>query len=181
MKRQAIACLVLMAASGAVILPSAEAQNGQWGDVSGQILWGGKGIPVQAPIAIPPGVMCAKPPVDETWVVNPKTKGLRNTFVWLEPAQKGGALPIHPALAAPKPKNVEVDQPACAFVPHAVALRAGDILIAKNSSLIAHNFKYTGNPAVNPGGNPLIPPAQQVAIPGLLADRLPIAMECSIH
>jgi hypothetical protein len=74
-----------------------------------------------------------------------------------------------------------VDQPACDFVRHAVALRVGDILIAKNSSAIAHNFKYTGDPAVNPGGNFLLPPKQQNAVPGLLASRIPVAIECNIH
>jgi len=77
--------------------------------------------------------------------------------------------------------KLEVDQPACTFIPHAVALREGQVLVAKNSSGIGHNFKWTGNPAINPGGNSLLPPGTSKEIDDLKADRIPIQIECNIH
>lgn len=182
---------VLMLAGSAVALAGlfgvAQAQNGQWGDVAGQITWGGPALPVVPPINVaanPDGPACMKngPVANDLWVVNAKNKGLKNVFVWLEPAKKGDpALPVHPKLKAVPKDGVVMDQPACAFIPHVVALRQGQDLIAKNSSPIAHNFKWTGNPAKNPGGNVLLPPGGEKAIAGLVEERLGITVECNVH
>lgn len=150
-----------------------------WGDVVGRIVWEGE-LPVAGLINLPGNAVCG-PVKDETWLIDPKTKGLKNTFVWLEPLQKGQAIAVHPSLVKIAPATVEVDQPACAFVPHAVALREGQVLVAKNTSAISHNFKWTGSPVVNHGGNQLIAPTMSVPIGNLKADRLPIMVECNIH
>jgi hypothetical protein len=168
---------------------AARAQGDAWGNVQGQITWGGKDIPKQDPIAAvnasPDKAACMKGGnvvIDETWVVNPKNKGLQWTFVWLAPMKKGDAIPIHPNLQKPKANKVVMDQPLCAFIPHALALRQGQDLIANNTSGIAHNFKWTGNPSTpNAGNNILIPAGGQFAIKGLVADRLPVKIECNIH
>src|SRR5947209_12257741 len=124
-----------------------------WGTVKGTIVWGGKDIPKQAPIAAVAAsqdrAACMKDGhmvVDEKWVVNPKNKGLEWTFVWLanEDVTSKAPLPIHPNLKAPKVDKVIMDQPLCAFLPHALALREGQVLVAKNTAGIAHNFKWTG-------------------------------------
>lgn len=168
------------------LLSAVQAQGDAWGDVQGRVTWGGPNIPPQGNINIganPDAAVCQKdgPVKDETWLVNPKNKGLRNVFVWLEGAKKGDKLPIHPALAKVKADKIEIDQPACAFIAHATALREGQILVAKNSSGIAHNFKWTGNPTVNPGGNVLLPPGAAKEIDDLKADRIPIKIECNVH
>ena len=75
-----------------------------------------------------------------------------------------------------------MDQPLCMFIPHAIGMREGQILLAKNSSTISHSYKWTGNPATaNSGNNVLIAPKGSVPIKGLVADRLPIKIECNIH
>jgi hypothetical protein len=170
---------------------SADAQGNQWGNVKGRIIWGGKDIPKQLPItavaASPDKAACLKDGhvvVDEKWVVNAKNTGLRWTFVWLanEDVKSKAPLPIHPALKAPKDNKVVMDQPMCAFAPHAVALREGQVLVAKNSAGIAHNFKWTGNPSTpNAGNNVLIAAGNAIDIKGLVADRLPVKIECNIH
>ena len=107
----------------------AGAQGDSWGTVKGKITWGGKGIPKQAPIAAvatsPDKAACMKDGnvvVDEMWVVNPKNKGLRWTFVWLANTDpKNKKLPINPSFKAPKDDKVVMDQPLCAFLPHATA------------------------------------------------------------
>src|SRR5436853_1201082 len=60
-------------------------------------------------------------------------------------------------------------------------LRDVQALVVKNSASIAHNFKWTGNPAVNLGGNVLLPPGAQKEIDDLKADRIPVKFECNIH
>src|SRR5208337_3952954 len=111
-------------------------------------------------------------------------KGMRWIFVWLTTDPKGAvkALPIHPALLNINAKEVEIDQPCCMFVPHALAMREGQVLVAKNSSTIPHNTNYSGNPLKNPGGNPLLPPMASVQIQNLKADeKFPITVQCNIH
>jgi hypothetical protein len=90
----------------------------------------------------------------------------RSTFDWLQ-APTGAELPIHPALQSIKDKQVVMDQPICMFIPHALALREGQVLVAKNSAGVAHNFKWSGDPAVNPGGNVLMPPNTEKPIDDL--------------
>lgn len=168
---------------------SASAQ--EWGTIKGNIVWGGA-VPEKKTLnlgANPDKAVCEKDGgvEDETWVVNPKNKGLKHAFVWIavkDAKAKGAAakLAIHPSLKDVKEKEIHMDQPCCAFVPHAIALREGQVLVAKNASAIGHNYKYTGNPdTANSGNNFLLPPGAQKKIDGLVADRLPIAVECNIH
>ncbi|MCI0642223.1 MAG: hypothetical protein L0Y72_20815 [Gemmataceae bacterium] len=164
------------------------AQGGQWGTIKGRIVWGGKDIPQPKEIeAIKNHAdknFCLKdgPVLTEEWVVDKKTKGLRWTFVWLTNQNPKNPLAIHPDLKSIKDKEVVMDQPICMFLPHAIALREGQILVAKNSATIAHNFKWTGNPTTaNAGNNVLIAPGGDFKIKGLVADRLPVKIECNIH
>ena len=89
-------------------------------------------------------------------------------------------MPVHPNLAKIKQKQVEVDQPVCAFIPHAVAIREGQVVVAKNSSPVAHNIKWTGLTEANQG-NVIVPAGQSHAIKDLEAQKLPILIECNIH
>jgi hypothetical protein len=159
--------------------PSGEAG---WGNLSGRIAWGGD-VPKRAPLKLGgnDAAICQKdgPILDETWIVSEKNKGLKNTFVWLE-APKGQKLPIHSDLAKVPSDKVQIDQPHCMFIPHALAIREGQILEAKNSSPIAHNFKWQGSPGINEG-NKLVPPPGRDFELALKADRLPVTFECNIH
>jgi hypothetical protein len=157
-----------------------------WGNVKGAIVWGGDKAPERPPIdlkANPDKMVCLKNGaiLDETWIVNAKSMGLKNTFVWLQPKEKGAKMPIHPDLADVKIKNINIDQPSCMFIPHAIALREGQALVAKNTSGISHNYKWSGHPDVNPGGNVLLPPNATKEIADLKADRFPVSVECNIH
>jgi hypothetical protein len=170
----------------------AAAQGGAWGTVKGRIVWGGPEVPTQQPIAAVKAHMDAKECTmdgaivvkDEMYVVSPVNKGLRWVFVWLahEDATKKEPLPIHPDLKAIKVKEVEIDQPACAFVPHALAMRQGQTLVAKNSAKINHSIKWTGNGmTANAGGNVVIAAGGTFPITGLVADKQPIQIACAFH
>ncbi len=156
-----------------------------WGTIKGQVVLVGP-IPHQKPIAAvkthQDSKNCEKdgPTVDEDWVVNKKNNGVKWTFVWLKPAE-GQNLPVHPTLQKLTQKEVEMDQPCCTFIPHGLAMRQGQVLVAKNSAPMPHNYKWGGHPAVNEGGNVLIPPKGKFEIKNLQADRFPVTVSCTIH
>ena len=159
-----------------------KAAPGGWGTITGRITWGGDAIPPRPQLDLKMHAdekFCEKDGkiMDEEWIVDPKNKGLKNAFIWLEPKAKGEKLPIHPDLEKVEATPLEIDQPVCMFTPHGFALRQGRVLRVKNSSGIVHNFKYDGVVA----GNPLIPPGGVAEIANLQADRLPYALSCSIH
>lgn len=185
-----LAALATLGLPFAMSLPATAQQGGGWGTVKGRIVWPDDKLPGRPPIAAietnadKAHCLGAGKILSEEWVVNPKNKGVKYAFVWLindNPKDKT-PLPIHPDLKQPKNNEVVMDQPVCMFVPHAVGMREGQVLVAKNSSPVAHNFKWTGNQLTkNAGGNVQIPAGSQFAIKGLEADRLPIKVECNIH
>src|SRR5262245_14861460 len=72
---------------------AAQAQGGGWGDITGRITWGGDKLPPQLDLDLKentdkPACLKNGPVKDESFVVNPKNKGMRNVFVWLEGATK---------------------------------------------------------------------------------------------
>jgi hypothetical protein len=155
-----------------------------WGTIKGQIVWDGGPIPEPKALIVNKDqqhCLGKGPILNEDWVINKDNKGIRWTFVWLAPEPGGAATPIHPSLIAIPNKEVEIDQPRCAFVPHCLGMREGQVLMAKNSSPIAHNVNWTGHPLKNPGGNNIIPSGGSFKIEGLKADKVPLIVQCNIH
>src|SRR6266511_1511516 len=74
-----------------------------------------------------------------------------------------------------------MDQPCCMFEPRALAMRAGQVLVIKNSAPVPHNSKYDGDPETQPSGNPTIPAGAQVKIADIGASWKPMTIGCSIH
>lgn len=177
----ALAWIVGLADLSSSEAPSARAADGKeaWGTIKGQVVWPGDvPEPVESNVDKDKKECLAKGKIfDETYEIDKKSKGLRYVFVWLTPVEADRELPIHPDLKAIKDKDVVVDQPCCKFEPHALALRAGQTLVVKNSSSVIHNFKYDG---VLDSGNKVIPPRQELQI-DLKADSRPIRATCSIH
>ncbi len=155
-----------------------------WGALKGRVVWGEGPIPKPAEIKVeknPEHCLAKGPLFSEELVVNEKNRGVRWVFLWLAPEPGGTPLTIHPDLRDIKSKQVEIDQPCCQFVPHALTLRQGQELIAKNSAPIAHNVHWTGHPVKNPGGNVIVPAGQSYVIQDLKADRFPVKISCDIH
>lgn len=163
---------------------SAAAADDAWGTVKGQIVFDGENVPAPMPINVNKDqqhCLGKGPIVSEEWVVDPASKGVRWTYVWLvDASDPKKLLPIHPKLKEIKKKEVVLDQPTCQFVPHAVGIRQGQDLVAKNSATIAHNVHWTGL-LKNPGGNVIVPAGQSYVIRDLLSDRLPVKINCDIH
>jgi hypothetical protein len=171
--------LTALAAFG-LIVPAVHAQGGA--TVKGTVVWGGPmPQPKKLDVNKDQQACLAKGPImSEEVVVNKDNKGLANVFVWITAAD-GGKPPVPAALAKPKVAQVEIDQPTCAFEPHALAMREGQVLVAKNSAPVPHNVNWQGSPAKNPGGNKIIPAGKDEKISNLKADRRPVAVSCNIH
>jgi hypothetical protein len=154
-----------------------------WGTVRGRVTWAPKDLPDLPALKVTADVAhCAsKGPIpNELWIVNKENRGVKNVVVWLVDAsdpKKPKAPPIHPSLKEPKDKEVVIDQPCCKFEPRVVALRDSQVLVAKNSSPIAHNFNYAGGTV---GDNKLIAAGDKWEIK-LPAAEKPFLVNCNIH
>lgn len=133
----------------------------------------------------------------EQWVIDPKTRGLRDVFVWIGPDLGNGPdgkpidareepFPpekIHPTLRKPASPTEKIDQPCCRFIPHALGIRVGQELEIFNSAPIPHNAKFDSGSSGN--WNPLLPANTtvpfKIKIKGIEPRHAPISLSCSIH
>jgi hypothetical protein len=182
-------CVVCFAFLVLVALPlvsPGQAPAPGWGDLKGQVLFGGPAIPAQAPIAVPnaAGIPCVakNPPVTEEYVVDTKTKGVKWVFVALvDPDNPRAALPVNPAVQKALPKTVSFDQPCCTFEPHVLGVVAGQNVEVKNSAAFPHNAKIDGGNS-NPNDNILVPPNKSAIVPGQWkASASAVPVTCGIH
>ncbi len=125
---------------------------------------------------------------DQTWIVNPKNKGVANAVIFLSiPKNKYFEL-------KEEDKNrkdpVVIDQPHCAFIPHVSAYypayfdgktmqKSGQKLIIKNSASFTHNTKWTET-LKNPGQSLVISPKGEQS-PDFVPQTTPIDISCDIH
>jgi hypothetical protein len=134
-----------------------------------------------------------KAPADDkqqqTWRI--KDGGVGDVFVWLK-APDGKFFKIDPAQI--DKKEVVLDQPFCAFEPHAFVLfpayrdpqnpkefkETGQQLVVKNSAPIDHNTNYNATPDI-PGDNKLIPSKGDMRPKDIVPTTKPIIFKCTIH
>src|SRR5436190_19977241 len=132
----ASACLVALVAL-ASCPDFVYAQANQWGNsVKGEVVFAGANVPQPAVLNVNKDqqhCLGKGPLVSEEWVIDGKNKGIKNVFVWITNPD-GSKPPINPAVAAIAQKEVNLDQPVCAFVPHSLAVREGQILVVNNSA-----------------------------------------------
>jgi hypothetical protein len=130
----------------------------------------------------------------QAWRIN-KDKGnaLGNVFVWLRPPEGGYFFQVD--MKEPWwSKEVKIDQPFCAFEPHAVVLfpeyydasskarkSTGQEFKVHNNAPMSHNTSYEGNPNKITPGNPSIPPGQSITIAAKADYGQPITLKCTIH
>jgi hypothetical protein len=166
-----------------------EKATGNWATIKGQVVLAEKApapVVIDVPATHPDKGLCLKNGkiYEEEWVVNKKNNGLKNVFVWIEPdgAKRGTPFPnnlIHPQLVKPAKDIIEIDQPCCQFIPHALAARAGQTFVIKNSAPTAHNARYdTDN---NGFANPILKTGGKHEIKDLKAEKLPFELSCTIH
>jgi hypothetical protein len=126
----------------------------------------------------------------QTWRIG-KKDGVANVFVWLAPPE-GKYFEIDWD-KKPWAKEVAINQPHCAYIPHAAVLfpgaydpdnprelkSSGQKFFVRNSAGFVHNTNWKGGDA-NPGDNKSIAPGAQIA-PELRPDTDPIYLKCNVH
>jgi plastocyanin len=185
-------CLVallagVLALAAELTATKAQAPGGDWASIKGQVIFTKAPEPGKVDVTTDKGHCLSKGPlVYEEVIVDPKSKGLKNVVVWLRPDDPDRKAPfpaakIHPNLAKAAPKNHEIDQPCCQFVPRVVAAREGDTLEVKNSAPVAHNINMNAdNPAFT--FNITLPAGKSHKPAGpLTAQSTPIPFKCDIH
>ncbi len=163
----------------------------KWVTVKGQVVFpADKEIPKRAALKVdgPDKVAClAKGAIlDETVLVNPKNRGIKNVVVYLRPDNANNlkaefaANEIHPNDANRRAVDVVIDQPCCMFVPRVTCARVGDTIVVKNPAAFAHNFFWD---SVNNGThNPNIAATANWKMPNaLVKESTPIQYKCTIH
>src|SRR5262249_38150563 len=101
----------------------------EFGTITGQFLLDGeipklKALVDKGDMKVNDPAICAAADIpDETLVVDSKTKGVANIFVYLPKAEK-----VHPQLQTTAMKEVAFDQKDCRFVPHALFVRTDQVV-----------------------------------------------------
>jgi hypothetical protein len=136
---------------------------------------------------------CLKGPesekIDQTWLVDKKTKGVANVVIWLVPPE--GKYFAVKEEDKKRQEPVVIDQPHCAFVPHVVAVypayfdgrelvKTGQKLRIKNSAPFNHNPKWQADGVDNRLVNILLPPKEFRDLE-LNPQPDPLQIQCSFH
>jgi hypothetical protein len=184
--------LVCSALAAAAVLSAAgltTAVDDKWATVKGQVVFpADKTLPKRAPLGVTQDkdhCLSKGDILDESVIVNPKNRGVKNVVIFLRPDSKDAkaafaADQIHPDDAKRKPAEVSIDQPCCMFVNRITLARVGDTLVVKNSSPVAHNFFWSsGN---NGEFNVTVPKMEQWKMPAaLVKEAPPVGYKCTIH
>jgi hypothetical protein len=132
---------------------------------------------------------------DQTWMVSKDDKGVQNVVVWLVPP-KGKCFKLPEG--SPWRKEVTIDQPHCAFIPHVEVVfpryydakkkkmvPSGQTFKILNSAPLAHNTRWKGTDTINPRKSETLPAKKgdkptELEIK-LLPDKQPIELNCDFH
>ena len=177
--------LLWLACQGAPRGAAAEdkaAGEGEYGTLTGEIMLDGD-IPKLAPLVAKgdmkvndPAICSANDVPDDSLIVDSKTKGIANVFVYLLKAQK-----VHPKLKESATKEVMFDQQACRFMPHALLVRTDQVVRVKSNDGCAHNTRTIT--LKNQPINILLPPNDRIGleVKNKVPETKPMGVQCNIH
>lgn len=187
-----------------IIIPDPDLSN--WATIKGRIIWdkANGAVPKRVRIVATKDAEVAAKDGDfytEDWMVNQSNLGIQNVVVWVVPepfleveiaALKKAMTDsksfkfasfqpsdIHPDQKTPAVNRVTIDQPCCRYIPHVLAARAGQELLIKSSAPVPHSPKWISRENGEYGRD--LPPAGDLRIENLKAERFPIEVSCSIH
>ncbi len=176
-------------AAAAFLTPTSRAADADWSTVKGQIVFpAGKAVPERKKLDVSQDkahCLSKGDLLDESLIVNPKNKGIKNVVVWLRPDDKNPkaqleASQIHPSDKTRKPATITIDQPCCMFVQRITLARVGDSIVAKNPAPVAHNFFWSS--ANNGEFNVTVAKESDWKMPEKLVNETsPIQFKCTIH
>ena len=171
------------------IVTCLSANAADWATVKGQVVFpAGKKIPERKELNVTQDkdhCLSKGKILDESVIVNPKNRGVKNVVVWLRPANKSpqakfGKNEIFPDDAKRKPVEHVISQPCCMFTDRITLARIGDKIVVKNPAPVPHNFFWSS--ANNGEVNQTIPKMDAYKMPNaLVAEGPPIQYKCTIH
>jgi len=144
-----------------------------WATLRGQFVY--EGDPPQMPgynVTKEPEVCLVggKAPPQETLLVDPGSKGIRNVVIFLrEPTR------VHES-ANPIDDSVDYDQKHCVFLTHVLGVAVGQTINIKNSDPTGHNTNIVGT-----GFNPTIPAGGNIPFKVQKDTSMPNEVKCGIH
>jgi hypothetical protein len=187
--RQILSCVLCCALIATTTLADdPKPAEAQWATIKGRVAFPEHmAIPKRMPLVINgnnAACLAMGPILDESVIVNPKNRGIKNVVVFLRPlapnVKQFDKDQIHPSDAKRKPAELSITQPCCMFVARVTAARVGDTLVVNNPATIVHNFLW---PSENNGQF-----NQNVAANGtwklpnpLVAEASPIQFKCTVH
>lgn len=173
-------CLAVLVA-GIVLFASPQVSPAQkYGHFAGQFVLDGE-MPEIAARQLGPQdkAVCSpdKPLPENTLIVNPENKGIKNIVVYLKKAPSQ----IHPKLKRPAEKTLVFDQENCRFEPHVMLVRTDQTVQVKNSDPINHNTHII--PFRNKELNFLVRPNDQEGVPVEYKqpEFIPTTVKCDLH
>ncbi len=172
----------------ALVPSSATTSEAQWATIKGQVVYPAeKAVPNRPQLAVnvdKPACLVNGPILDESVIVNPKNRGIKNVVVYLRPlnikANQFGQNEIHPDDLKRKPAEIAITQPCCMFVDRVTVARVGDTIVVKNPANIVHNFFWVSSN--NGDYNQNVPVKNGWKMPApLVAESTPIQYKCTVH
>tara|TARA_R110002073_G_scaffold334236_2_gene523352 strand:- start:1446 stop:2210 length:765 start_codon:yes stop_codon:yes gene_type:complete len=146
------------------------------GDLTLRFQYAGE-LPVPEVIQVDKDVeFCGQHPlVDESLLVNPQDRGIKNVVVYVDTGRGGSEVAKVPSLK----RTHTLTSKHCRFDPHILVMQAGDTLHLTNSDPVGHN----ANVALfrNPVSGQLIPPNGVRRMKLDLPEPAPLPVQCNIH
>jgi hypothetical protein len=149
----------------------------EWADLTGKFVYDGE-APTPKPIVVDADVaeFGKLGLVDESLVVDKKTKGIANIVVYVRTKD----VAIHPDLAKNVKKEIKFDNKDGRFVPRVLPLwLEKQTLCLCNSDKVPHNSNI--QPFGDTGVNPLIPAGGEVEHTFNAEQIVPVPVSCNIH
>lgn len=112
---------------------------------------------------------------DESLVVNPDNKGIKNVIVYVYTGRGGTKLPKMDL----KPETHELANKECRFEPHVVVAKQGDTIKVTNPDKVGHNANFAF--FRNDSQNVTVPAGGEVDVKLEEAEPAPIPVACNIH
>ncbi|HEV3386845.1 MAG TPA: hypothetical protein VG097_18655 [Gemmata sp.] len=172
----------------ALIPTMVRSADAQWATIKGQVVYpADKAIPKRQPLAVDvdkPACLAKGPILDESAIVNPKNRGIKNVVVYLRPEKinvtQFAKEQIHPDDLKRKPAEITITQPCCMFVDRVTIAYVGDTIVVKNPANISHNFFWVSDKNGQHSQN--VPAMNSWKIPKpLVAESTPIQYKCTVH
>lgn len=129
------------------------------------------------------GVCASQMPIfDDSLVVNPMNRGIKNTFFYLEEKPRGGKDSIASQSSWPgaTDSKLVLDQINCTYKPHAMIVNAGESFTANSQDPVVHSYK--GSPPSSTSFNENVPSNGSIEVNVFSRpESKPVPISCATH